>query len=187
MLDTVRQLADAGVSLLQYRDKRPDKAVVLRAAEQVRNTLAPFRCRLILNDHADLAARIAADGVHLGQTDTSLSEARQILGPDRIIGLSTHNRAQIQYGTQSCADYLAIGPVWITSTKRDADSPVGLSGVAEARSLTSKPLVAIGGITHTNAQSVLDAGADSIAIVSALLPPGVRPGQAARDLLQLLR
>ncbi len=186
LLDTVRQLADSGVSLLQFRDKNPDKADVLKSAEQVRNILAPYRCRLILNDHTDLAASLEADGVHLGQSDLAPAAARVLL-PSGLIGISTHSDEQIITAGAGAADYIAVGPIFTTNTKQNTAPVVGLDLVRRARALTAKPVVAIGGITRTNAQSVLEAGADSIAIISALLVPGERVDTIVRDFLDILR
>jgi thiamine-phosphate pyrophosphorylase len=149
-------------------------------------------CRLILNDRADLAVLANFDGVHVGQGDLSPEDARRVVGQDcvgsaRIVGVSTHTDEQVRIADQSCADYIAIGPVFATGTKLNPDPVVGLEGVRRARSLTHKPLVAIGGITRSNARSVIDAGADSVAVISALFAANESPQQVARDFLARLR
>jgi thiamine-phosphate pyrophosphorylase len=182
-----RELREAGVELIQYRDKTGQPQQILEAAARIRAALAGSSCRLILNDRADLAVLANADGVHVGQDDLSPADVRIVLGPDRLIGLSTHNDEQVRAAEQTAADYIAIGPVFATGTKLNPDPVIGLEGVRRARALTSKPLVAIGGITRSNARSVIDAGADSVAIVSGLLIPGETVAKVARDILDILR
>lgn len=181
------ELAEAGVELLQYRDKSAGPQQILHAVSAVRAAIAGASCRILLNDRPDLAVLSDANGVHVGQTDLSPQDARTIVGPGRLIGLSTHNEMQLQAAGQSPADYIAIGPIFVTATKHDPDPVVGLEGVRLARQLTRKPLVAIGGITRDNARSVLEAGADSVAIVSALLSPRESTLNIARDFLDILR
>ena len=187
-LDTFpRELRAAGVTLLQYRDKNGSPQEILRAASILRETFSTTPCRLILNDRADLAVLANFDGVHVGQGDLSPADARRVVGPDRIVGVSTHTPEQVRAADLTSADYVAIGPVFATGTKPDASPVVGLEGVRRARALTSKPLVAIGGITHDNARSVIDAGADSVAVISALLAADQSTEQLARDFLARLR
>jgi thiamine-phosphate pyrophosphorylase len=181
------ELRAAGVSLLQYRDKNGSPQEVLRAAAILREAFSGSACRLILNDRADLAVLAGFDGVHVGQGDLSPEDARRVVGPDAIVGVSTHTDEQARLANQSCADYIAIGPVFATGTKPDASPVVGLEGVRRAHALTTKPLVAIGGITRANARSVVEAGADSIAVISALFAPNESPAQVARDFLARLR
>lgn len=140
--------------------------------------------RLIMNDRADLCLAAEFDGVHVGQDDLSPESVRKIIGPDRWLGVSTHNPAQLGEADLTSADYLAIGPVFATSSKEKPDPVVGLEGVRLARSLTRKPLVAIGGITRSNAASVIEAGADSVAVISDLLR---EPRKSAEEFLRILR
>jgi thiamine-phosphate pyrophosphorylase len=182
-----RDLRAAGVTLLQYRDKNGSPQEVLHAASILRDVISGSTCRLILNDRADLAVLANFDGVHVGQGDLSPEDARRVVGPDRIVGVSTHTYEQVRIADQSCADYIAIGPVFTTRTKRNPDPVVGLEGVRRARALTHKPLVAIGGITRANARSVLDAGANSVAVISALFADGQTVEHVARDFLARLR
>jgi thiamine-phosphate pyrophosphorylase len=123
-----------------------------------------------MNDRADLCLAAGFDGVHVGQEDLSPEGARRVIGLDLILGVSTHNPEQLREADWSFVDYIAFGPVFATSSKENPDPVVGISGVRQARALTSKPLVAIGGITRQNARSVIDAGADSVAVISDLLP-----------------
>jgi thiamine-phosphate pyrophosphorylase len=185
--DFARELRAARVELIQYRDKTGAPQGVLRAASVLREIFSGMACRLILNDSADLAVLAALDGVHIGQGDLSPEDARRVVGPDAIVGVSTHTAEQVRAADQSCADYIAIGPAFATGTKLDPDPVVGLEGIRRARALTRKPLVAIGGITRANARSVIDAGADSVAVISALLAPGESVEQVARDFIELLR
>jgi len=140
--------------------------------------------RLIMNDRADLALLAEFDGVHVGQDDLSPESVRKIIGPNRWLGVSTHNPEQVAEADQTSADYLAIGPVFSTSSKEKPDPVVGLEGVRRARQLTRKPLVAIGGITRANAASVIEAGADSVAVISDLLP---EPRKSAEEFFRVLR
>jgi thiamine-phosphate pyrophosphorylase len=180
-------LRAAGITLLQYRDKDGSPQEVLRACAVLRKAFTSSPCRLILNDHADLAVLASFDGVHVGQGDLSPEDARRIVGPNRIVGVSTHTYEQVRLADQSCADYIAIGPVFVTRTKRNPDPVIGLEGVRRARSLTRKPLVAIGGLTRSNARSVTDAGASSIAIISSLFADGQTVDHVSRDFLVRLR
>ncbi len=147
--------------------------------------------RLILNDHVHLVRGCGFHGVHLGQGDLLIAAARDALGPAAIIGLSTHTAAEVLEGDLTNADYLAIGPVFATESKSNAEAPVGVEGVRAARAGTEKPLVAIGGITLATAADVHAAGADSIALISALFRGGdggpQSPGEIARDFLRVLR
>ena len=181
-----RALVDAGVTLLQYRDKSSAPADVLRNAALIRE-VAGDECRLILNDRADLAVLADWGGVHVGQGDLSPEDARRVVGVERWVGVSTHTDEQVRLAQLSCADYVAVGPVFATGTKADAEPVIGLEGVRRARALTTKPLVAIGGITRKNARSVVDAGADSVAVISALVIDGEPVEKVAGDFLDLLR
>ncbi|MGZ8394438.1 MAG: thiamine phosphate synthase, partial [Nitrospira sp.] len=123
----------------------------------------------IVNDRCDLAMAVDADGVHLGQEDLPIAYARQLLGPDKIIGLSTHNMAQVREVIPGEPDYIGFGPIFSTSTKTDHDPVVGLEGLRAVRSLTTLPLFAIGGITAERSREVMAAGADGVAVISAIL------------------
>ncbi len=186
LTDAAHMLADAGVTCLQLRAKNSTREEVLRLAEWVRAGAADGMT-LVLNDHAELVREAGFNGVHLGQSDLSVAEARALLGPDAIIGLSTHTPEQAAAGDESDADYLACGPVFATVSKADAKPIIGLAGVRSARAATGKPLVAIGGITLANAAEVWASGADSIAVIGALWSSGGSPGAIARDFLRLFR
>ncbi len=180
------ELRDAGVTLLQYRDKSGSPQNILRNAALIREAFAGVDCRLILNDRADLAVLAGWDGVHVGQTDLAPEDARRVMGAGRWVGVSTHNDEQVRIADGSTADYVAVGPVFATGTKADAEPVIGLEGVRRTRALTGKPIVAIGGITRSNARSVIEAGADSVAVISALLAEGESVAKVARDFMDVL-
>lgn len=169
LFNAAEDLVAGGVTLLQYRDKSGNARQVLEQSRELRRRLGN-RVKLIMNDRADLCLAAEFDGVHVGQEDLSPEAARRVIGPERWLGVSTHNPAQLAEADKTSADYLAIGPVFATSSKENPDPVVGLEGVRRARELTRKPLVAIGGITRANARSVIEAGADSVAVISDLLP-----------------
>src|SRR5258706_9036217 len=183
LLLAAEALAGSGVTLLQYRNKQGNARQMLEHAQSLKRLLGR-RVKLIMNDRADLVLAAGFDGLHIGQDDISPEAARRIIGPDRWLGISTHNPEQIAEADKTDADYLAIGPVFATVSKANPDPVVGLEGVLRARELTHKPLVAIGGITRANARSVIDAGADSIAVISDLLRD---PGKSAETFFKVLR
>jgi thiamine-phosphate pyrophosphorylase len=162
------QLRAAGVRFLQYRDKDATDEVVLERAKLLREIFPASDSCLILNDRVGLVRQAGYDGVHVGQEDLSTEEVRALLGPEVLVGVSTHTEAQLRAANVTTADYVAIGPVYATNSKLVPDPVVGLEGVRAARALTTKPLVAIGGVTGANAASVIEAGADFVAVISAL-------------------
>ncbi len=162
------ELVSAGVMLIQYRNKRGNARVQLREMREMKR-LFGSTVTLIGNDRADLCLAAGFDGVHVGQEDLSPEAVRKVIGSEKIVGVSTHNPEQLQEADGWPVDYIAVGPVFATTTKENPDPVIGLEGVRLARSLTSKPLVAIGGITRQNCRDVFTAGADSVAIVSDLL------------------
>jgi thiamine-phosphate pyrophosphorylase len=184
------ELARAGVKILQLRDKVGEPQEVLSCAAEIAALFEGQDRLLIMNDRPDLAALADWSGVHVGHKDLNPCDARRALGSHsrrRWVGVSTHNEEQVREADAGCADYVAIGPVFATGSKVDAEPVVGLEGVRRARGLTTKPLVAIGGITRDNARSLIDAGADSVAVIGALLVKGERPGKVAEDFLRILR
>ncbi len=161
-------LAGAGVRLVQLRAKQASGGALLAEAKELRSFLPP-EISLIINDRADVAQLSRAAGVHLGQDDLPVPAARRLLGPDKLIGFSTHNLEQIEAAASAPVDYLAFGPIFPTATKADIQPVVGCAGLREVRKRTNKPLVAIGGITPANAAQVIEAGADSVAVISGWL------------------
>ena len=182
----VAELADAGVTLLQLRAKHDDREQFLRDAAAMRSA-APAGMTLLLNDRVELVREAGFHGAHLGQGDMPIEAARSLLGPDAVLGLSTHTIAQVQGAESRGADYLATGPVFATASKHDTEPVIGLAGVAAAREATGKPLAAIGGITRERAPGVWEAGADSVAVIGALFAADLSPGAIARDFLRLFR
>ena len=161
---------EAGISLLQLRDKRGSDDDVLRSAERVANVFRTPGSILLLNDRAHLVRRAGWDGVHIGQGDGGIVRARDLAGNDAILGLSTHTPEQAEAAHHQDVDYVACGPVYATTTKADAEPVIGLCGLQAVRAMTGKPLVAIGGITLQHAPKVRKSGANSVALISALLP-----------------
>ncbi|MGA7524970.1 MAG: thiamine phosphate synthase [Acidobacteriaceae bacterium] len=178
-----RELAEVGVTLLQYRNKRDPDDIFLEDALILREAAPSIR--LILNDRAALVPAARASGVHVGQSDTSPAQVRALLGPHVHVGLSTNTDEEVLAADREPVDAIAIGPVFATSSKSDTDPVVGLEGVRRARSLTRKPLIAIGGISLANAPAVLAAGADSLAVIRAVFGAGRSPGEAARAFLSI--
>jgi thiamine-phosphate pyrophosphorylase len=180
IVEFARDLREGGVTLLQYRNKEGDTRQMLQHTREIKRVLEG-KVTLIMNDRADICVAIGFDGVHLGQDDLPPDGARLVVG-ERIVGVSTHNPEQVKEADSGPADYIAIGPVFPTTGKKNPDALVGLAGVRKARELTRKPLVAIGGITRQNAKSVIEAGADSVAVISDLLSS---PRRAAEEFLRL--
>jgi thiamine-phosphate pyrophosphorylase len=199
MLAAAQALVTAGCRLLQYRNKSGNGRVMLEQAREVRRLFPHSQTpqfsesphsdglgssiTLIMNDRADLCLAAGFDGVHVGQDDLSPEAVRAIIGLDRVLGVSTHSSEQLHDADLTSADYLAIGPVFATTSKEKPDPVVGLEGVRRARNLTRKPLVAIGGITRSNAASVIEAGADSVAVISDLTGD---PGKSAEEFFRIL-
>ncbi len=165
------ELLAAGVTLVQYRDKSGSARRILKNAASLRAIFsANPNIRLLLNDRADLALLAGFDGIHVGQEDLHPEEVRGIVGHGAWVGVSTHSAEQLTEADATSCDYIAYGPVFSTATKNNPDPTVGLEGLQRVRALTGKPIVAIGGITLQNCRSALDAGADSVAVISGLLP-----------------
>ena len=181
---TIRML-DAGARLFQYRNKTSSSRELLEASQSVWFAVRQYGGRFIVNDRADVARLAGASGVHLGQDDLEVSGARMIVGTESIIGSSTHNVEQFQAAAESDADYLAVGPIFATGSKVNADPVVGVELLRQGRKLTSKPIVAVGGITLERARQVLDAGADSVAVISDILNAR-NPAERVRQYLEIL-
>ena len=179
-----KQLRDAGVTLVQYRDKRGSQEEILRNAKIIAEVFRGVECTLVMNDDPVLAMLSDWNAVHVGQGDAGVGEARIVLPPEGIVGCSTHNEQQVIAADVAGADYIAIGPVFATATKADTEPMVGLEGVRRARALTARPLVAIGGITPENAASVIEAGADSVAVIGALLRDDVGAAEMVKSFLE---
>jgi thiamine-phosphate pyrophosphorylase len=183
------ELIAAGATLIQLRDKSQPEQMrrFLSCARELRRVTLD-RATLIINDRVDICLAADADGVHLGQDDLSPESARKIFdqvkdGKTRLIGFSTHNLSQLREADSLPIDYIAIGPVFATGSKANPDPVVGLEGVRQARQVTRKPLVAIGGITRQNCAQVKAAGADAVAVISDILES---PAKAVADFLRVL-
>jgi thiamine-phosphate pyrophosphorylase len=175
-------LADAGVQLIQLRDKSGSAARICAESRALVAALSSRGVRLIVNDRPDVAAMAGAGGVHVGQEDLPVEDARRICGSSCWVGVSTHNLDQLQEADRSSADYIAVGPVFATNTKENPDPVVGIDFLRKARQLTRKPLVAIGGITIDSAAEVYLAGADAVAVARDLLSADDPPGRARQYL-----
>ena len=169
LTDVLAEAADAGVRLFQYRDKSSPMREAYREAIRLRQAAADVGALFLVNDRSDLALAVDADGVHLGQDDLQLSLARAVMGPDKIIGISTHRAADVREASEGGADYIGYGPIYPTDTKPDHEPVVGIEGLRQIRPLTRLPVFAIGGITVNGAEAVLQAGADGMAVISAVL------------------
>jgi thiamine-phosphate pyrophosphorylase len=180
------RLSEGGVELFQYRDKRGSGRRIQENSQELCDRLGPNRIRVIVNDRADIAAMTGAGGVHVGQEDLPVEDARKICGAPLWVGVSTHNLEQLRAADATSADYIAAGPVFPTGTKANPDPVVGLEFLRAARRITRKPLVAIGGITVESAGDVYQAGADSIAVIRDLMAAS-DPAQRAREYLAIAK
>jgi thiamine-phosphate pyrophosphorylase len=160
---------NGGVTMVQLREKTASTRAFIEQARMLKRLLAPLHVPLLINDRIDVALAAGADGAHVGQQDMPVALARQLLGPAAIIGLSITELGQVSDRDVELADYLGVGPIFAQSTKLDATPPLGLDGLAAVRRATGKPIVAIGGISAANAAAVRSAGADGIAVVSAIM------------------
>ncbi len=183
--DVARKLVQAGVRLIQYRDKEGSSRQVFERSQAIAEAVEGRVCCLVINDRADIARLVGAWGAHLGQEDLPIDAARRVLRPNQVLGLSTHSIEQAERAEASAADYIAIGPIFPTESKVQPDPVVGLEGLRQVRRAVKKPLVAIGGITLENVRSVIEAGADSVAVIRDLLEaPDV--GRRAEQFLRAL-
>jgi len=175
-------LAESGVELIQYRNKTASSRQIFDISNQLSKMLNPRGVRFIVNDRPDIALLTGAGGVHVGQEDLNVEEARSICGSDRWVGVSTHTLEQVAAANRTSADYIAFGPIFPTATKQNPDPVVGTELLRQVRRMTAKPLVAIGGITLERAAEVYRAGADSLAVISDLIR-AANPGKRAREFL----
>ncbi|MDH5739820.1 MAG: thiamine phosphate synthase [Nitrospira sp.] len=169
LLDVLTASARAGAKLFQYRNKTASMKVAYEEALALRKIAHELGVLFIVNDRCDLALAVDADGVHLGQGDLPLHLARKVMGPNKLIGLSTHNAGQVAAGSTVGADYLGFGPIFTPGSKTDHDPVVGTAGLKAIRELTRLPIFAIGGITLNNVEDVIRAGANGVAVISAIL------------------
>jgi thiamine-phosphate pyrophosphorylase len=182
---TAQKLIDAGVKMLQYRAKYATARELWAESRAIGEVTRRAKCTFIVNDRPDVAYLAKADGVHVGQDDLDPEQARNVIGPDRWVGVSTHNLEQFRQAAATSADYIAVGPIFQTSSKANPDPVVGTGLLRLVRVLTEKPIVAIGGITLERAADVLAAGADSVAVISDILRPK-DPAATAREFIRRL-
>jgi thiamine-phosphate pyrophosphorylase len=179
------QLIDVGVRMLQYRAKNASAREMLEAATSLAEIARTRGAESFVNDRPDVAYLAGASGVHVGQDDLSVEQARAVMGHGRWVGVSTHNLQQFEEAAASSADYIAIGPIFETATKMNPDPAVGTELIRRVRPLTTKSIVAIGGIRLNKAADVIEAGADSVAVISDIL--GARdPAEQARQFIRRL-
>jgi len=185
ILDIVAAAVKGGATMVQLREKEADTRAFLELALALKTLLKPHAVPLIINDRVDIALAVDADGVHVGQSDMPAAIVRRLIGPDKIVGLSASRREYVTAPDAEIADYLGIGPLYAQTTKKNAAAtPHGPEGFAALRALTHKPVMAIGGIKADNAAPVIAAGADGLAVVSAIVGAD-DPEQAARDIIGL--
>jgi len=177
-------LAESGVELIQYRNKNAPSRELFEISLRLSTALARRGVRFIVNDRPDIALLAGAGGVHVGQEDLGVEEARAICGSERWVGVSTHTLEQVAAADRTSADYVAFGPIFPTTTKQNPDAVVGTEFLRRARQMTRKPLVAIGGITLERAAEVYGAGADSLAVVRDLIC-ATNPGERSREYLEV--
>jgi thiamine-phosphate pyrophosphorylase len=181
LFDVVAQAVQGGVACVQLREKDLSTREFVAEAAQVQALLSPRKIPLIINDRIDVALAVGAAGVHLGQSDLPCEIARKLLGPQAIIGLSVETWEDVERAAHQPVDYLGVSPIFATPTKTDTKQPWGLPGLARIRAFTRLPLVAIGGLNRGNVVQVIGAGADGIAVVSALCS-APDPAKAAAEL-----
>ena len=183
-LAMAEMLAVSGVELIQYRNKNAPSRHLFEISNRLSAALATRGVRFVVNDRPDIALLVRAGGVHVGQEDLSVEDARGICGLRSWVGVSTHTLEQVEAANRTSADYIAFGPIFVTTTKQNPDAVVGVDLLRRARKITTKPLVAIGGITLPRAAEVYDAGADSLAVVSDLIC-AANPGARAQEYLEV--
>jgi thiamine-phosphate pyrophosphorylase len=186
LIQVVKEAVAGGVTLVQLREKNASTREFLEIAVEIRKILQGTSVPLIINDRIDIALALNTEGVHLGKSDMPYEKAREILGPDKIIGLSAESVKDAIAASRLGADYLGVSPIFTTPTKPELETSLGLEGLREIRRVSKLPLVAIGGINVSNCRAAVESGADGIAVVSAIcsVPD---PGLAARALISEVR
>lgn len=186
LIETVAQAVDGGVTMVQYRDKEGPTDLMIREAKALHDLLHTRNIPLIINDRLDVALAVRADGVHLGHNDMDPVTARKLTGADAIIGYSVETWEDVRKAEQLDVDYLGVSPVFATPTKTDTGSPWGIEGLRKLRNATRKPLVAIGGLNKSNIVEVIKAGADGVAVVSAICASRT-PRNSAGELADIIK
>ena len=186
LAEIVAAAARGGATMVQLREKEATTRAFLEEARALKAMLAPLGVKFLVNDRLDIALAVDADGLHVGQDDMPVDEARRLLGPDKIIGLSITEPEQALRPDAAAADYLGVGPVYAQQTKGDASAPLGVEGFCRARRLAAKPMLAIGGLTPENSAPLVAAGAAGVAVVSAIVAAS-DPETAARRFAALFQ
>lgn len=186
LLDVVAQAVRGGVASVQLREKDLTTRAFVEEAVAVKKLLVPHRIPLIINDRIDVALASNADGVHIGQKDMPYATARRLMGKKAIIGLSVETWEDVEVSEKLDVDYIGVSPVFATPTKTDTKEPWGLHGLRKIKAFSRHPLVAIGGINAENARAVVDAGADCLAVVSAICSAD-DPARATRKILDMMK
>ncbi|MDP9147923.1 MAG: thiamine phosphate synthase [Acidobacteriota bacterium] len=185
-IECAKKLMDAGVRLMQYRNKNASARELFEKSLELADFVRPPGVTFIVNDRADVASMADADGVHVGQDDLGVEQARVVMGEGKWVGVSTHNAEQFRRAAETSADYVAVGPIFATDSKINPDPVAGLEFIRQARDMApEKPIVAIGGITLERAAEVIGAGADSVAVISDILRAANIP-KRAREYVDLL-
>ena len=184
LTEIVAAAVRGGATMVQLREKSAPTREFVQQGRALKSLLSPLGVVLIVNDRIDIALAVDADGAHIGQSDMRIEDARRLLGPGKILGLSITNADEISRPDVAAADYLGIGPVYLQQTKADAEAPLGVAGFAQLRALTRKPVVAIGGLKPENSAPLLAAGAEGLAVVSAIVAAD-DPEAAARAFMRL--
>ena len=183
--DIVMEAVQGGVTIVQLREKDLPTKDFIEEAISLKRALKPYGVPIIINDRVDVALASEADGVHIGQSDMPYHLARKLLGPDKIIGLSVENMEQVTQANALDVDYIGVSPVFRTPTKTDTSEPFGMEGLRNAVQISRHPIVAIGGINLTNASSITAAGADGVAVVSAIMG-AESPCKASSEMLKAM-
>ncbi len=179
----VRQVIAAGCSIVQYREKEKETGEMVAEAKQIAALCKKNKILFLINDRIDVALAVDADGVHLGQQDMPVVIARKLLGKNKTIGLTVHSVEEAAQAQNQGVDYVSVSPIFSTATKQDAGKPVGIELIKEIKRAVKVPVVAIGGINEQNVQQVLQTGADSVAIISAIVCAG-NAAEAARRIIK---
>ena len=169
LVEVLKEAASAGARIFQFRDKTSSPLEMYRQATHLREVAAGLGVLFLVNDRCDIALAVDADGVHLGQEDLPLNLARSLLGPGKLIGISAHRADQVTEATRGGADYIGFGPIFQTTSKPDHEPVVGLTGLREIRALTPLPVFAIGGVSTGSVEQAVAAGADGVAVISAIM------------------
>ena len=186
LAEVVLQAVRGGAACIQLREKSVSTRFFVEEAGRIKGLLTPFKIPLIINDRLDVALAVGADGVHVGQEDMPYETARRLMGPKAIIGLSVETWEDVERAESLDCDYLGVSPVFATPTKTDTKEPWGLMGLAKIRAFSRHPLVGIGGLNAGNAEAVVMAGADGVAVVSAICA-SPDPFVASRELDDIIR